>query len=125
MRRVRSRDTSPELTLRRALHALGLRYSLRRKLPGSPDIVLVRARVAVFVDGCFWHGCPDHCRVPASNRPYWKAKIALNRARDIRAARALRAAGWSVVRVWEHEVRGSPERAAARLRRIVAARLRP
>lgn len=122
MRRIRSRDTSPELALRRALHASGLRYSLRRKLPGSPDVVFVRARVAVFVDGCFWHGCPAHCRRPAGNRAYWEAKIERNMARDERVTRELRAAGWRTVRLWEHQVKADPARCAARVARQVRAR---
>ncbi len=123
MRRVRSRDTSCEFLLRRALHARGLRYSLKRRLPGKPDVVFVRARVAVFVDGCFWHGCPEHCRRPSSNRAYWLAKIDRNRARDVRVSRELAGAGWRVIRLWEHEIRQSPPRAAARVGRIVRGRL--
>ncbi|RMH24522.1 MAG: very short patch repair endonuclease [Planctomycetota bacterium] len=125
MRRVRARDTSCELALRRALHARGLRYRLRIDLPGRPDVVFVAARVAVFVDGCFWHGCPEHCRRPASNRDYWRAKIERNMARDARVTRELSAAGWRVVRLWEHEVGASPARCAARVEGIVRRRLRP
>lgn len=122
MRRVRSRDTSCELALRRQLHRRGLRYSLRKKLPGSPDIVFVASRVAVFVDGCFWHGCPDHCRRPSSNVAYWKAKIGGNMSRDRRVDRELAGAGWRVVRLWEHEVCVSAARCAARVERIVRGR---
>lgn len=123
MRRVRSRGTSCEIDLIRAVRALGARPTradspTARALPGRPDVVFCRARVAVFVDGCFWHGCPAHCRVPASNRLYWLRKIARNRARDRAATRALRAQGWRVVRVWEHSVTADAARAA---RRIVAA----
>lgn len=124
MRRVRSRDTSCELLLRSALHRRGLRYSLRRALPGSPDVALVASKVAVFVDGCFWHGCPEHCRRPASNADYWRRKIDRNMARDRRVAAELEALGWRVVRLWEHEVRASPDRCAARVERIVRTRLR-
>jgi len=124
MRRVRSRDTSPELALRSALHRRGLRYSLRRRLPGSPDVIFTGAHVAVFVDGCFWHGCPEHCRRPSSNRAYWTAKIDRNMARDRRVDAELRASGWRVVRLWEHEVRASPARCAARVERIVRRRRR-
>lgn len=123
MRRVKSRDTSCELLLRSALHRRGLRYSLRRRLPGSPDVVLVAARVAVFVDGCFWHGCPEHCRRPASNSAYWHEKIDRNMARDRRVTAELDALGWRVVRLWEHEVRASPGRCAARIGRIARNRL--
>jgi len=123
MRRVRSRDTSPEVALRRELHRRGLRYSLRRKLPGSPDVIFVRAGVAVFIDGCFWHGCPEHCRRPSSNTGYWNAKIDRNIARDRRVDRTLQEQGWRVVRLWEHEVKESPARCAARVARIVRTRL--
>jgi len=122
MRRVRSRDTSPECALRSALHRRGLRYSLRRRLPGKPDIVFVAGKVAVFVDGCFWHGCPQHCRRPSSNRSYWDAKIDRTIARDRRVTRELAARGWRVVRLWEHEVKQSPQRGAARIERIVRRR---
>ena len=124
MRRVRSRDTSCELLLRRALHRRGLRYSLTRRLPGSPDVALVRSRVAVFVDGCFWHGCPEHCRRPSSNTDYWGRKIDRNMARDRRVTEELEEAGWRVLRFWEHEVRASPARCAARVERVVRGRLR-
>lgn len=122
MRRIRSRDTSCEMTLRRELHRRGLRYSLRKKLPGSPDVVFVSQRVAVFVDGCFWHGCPTHCRRPAGNAAYWSAKIQRNQARDARVTSELTASGWRVVRLWEHDVRTSPARCAARVERILRGR---
>lgn len=124
MQRVRGTDTSCEVALRSALHRRGLRYSLRRKLPGRPDIVFTSARVAVFVDGCFWHGCPEHCRRPSSNRAYWHAKIERNVARDRRVDSELVAMGWRVVRVWEHAVRASPARAASRIERVVRPRPR-
>lgn len=122
MRRVRSRDTSCERALRSAIHARGLRFRLSSDLPGRPDIVFPSARVAVFVDGCFWHGCPRHCRLPATNRAYWEAKIARNSARDARNAADLRQRGWCVVRVWEHEVTRSPATAAKRIAGVVIAR---
>ena len=117
MRRVKGKDTSPELRLRAAIRAVGLRgYRLHRSdLPGRPDVVFPRARVAVFVDGCFWHGCARCYRRPASSRAYWDAKLARNRARDRRAARALRAAGWRVLRFWEHAVRQAPDACARRI----------
>lgn len=123
MRRVRGRNTSCEIALRRELHRRGMRYSLRRKLPGNPDMVFVAARVAVFVDGCFWHGCAQHCRRPSSNRTYWNRKIDRNMNRDESVTRTLREAGWRVVRLWEHEVRASPRRCASRVERIVRNRL--
>lgn len=108
MRRVKGRDTSPELAVRRALTALGARYRLQRKdLPGSPDIVMPGRRLAIFVHGCFWHGhdCARGARVPKANRDYWTAKIARNRARDHRSRAALEALGWGVETLWECELK--------------------
>lgn len=107
MRANKSRDTKPELALRRLLHSQGLRYrvGLRIDLPSRrvrPDIVFSRRRVAVFVDGCYWHGCPSHGRMPSDPTGYWHQKIARNRERDELVNRALHRAGWTVVRVWEH-----------------------
>jgi DNA mismatch endonuclease (patch repair protein) len=104
----RRRDTSPELKLRSALHARGWRFRVDLRIDASgakprPDVVFTRRRVAVFVDGCFWHGCPDHSKVPKSNVDYWRPKLARNAARDRLNDAALRADGWTVVRVWEHE----------------------
>jgi DNA mismatch endonuclease (patch repair protein) len=76
----------------------------RQRVPGRPDFVFWRERVAVFVDGCFWHGCPRHCRVPEGRREYWEPKIRRNRRRDRAVARELRRRGWAVVRVWEHDL---------------------
>jgi len=122
MRQVHSRDTSCELALRKELHRRGLRYSLKKKLPGSPDIVFVAARVAVFVDGCFWHGCAKHCRRPSSNVEYWQSKIDRNMARDNKVSKELTDLGWRVVRIWEHEIKTSAARAAARVEKIVRRR---
>ena len=104
----RSRDTRPEVLLRSELHRRGLRFrkhllietSLR---PIRPDIVFTSRRLAIFVDGCFWHGCPDHGTRPRSNVTYWRAKIERNRERDWAVCEALQHAGWEVLRVWEHE----------------------
>jgi DNA mismatch endonuclease (patch repair protein) len=123
MRGNRSRDTRPELGVRRACHALGLRYRVCarpvRSVRRTADLVFGPARTAVFVDGCFWHGCPSHFRPPMTNRGYWAAKIAANRARDRQTDRLLAAAGWAVVRVWEHD---DPAAAAARIAALVARR---
>lgn len=107
MAAVRRRDTAPELLLRRALHSCGLRFRLDTPagLPGSPDIRFSRARVAVFVDGCFWHGCQQHGSQPKTNAAFWSAKITRNRRRDQEVDTALEQLGWSVVRVWEHEIK--------------------
>ena len=108
MRRVKARDTLPEMTVRRALTRLGARYRLhRRDLPGSPDVVLPGRRLALFVHGCFWHGhdCARGARVPKQNRDYWTAKVARNRARDEAAVAALQAAAWRVETIWECDLK--------------------
>ena len=111
MRRVKGRDTTPELKVRRALTALGVRYRLNRKdLPGSPDIVMAGRRLAIFVHGCFWHGhdCARGSRVPKANRDYWLAKVARNKSRDAAADAALTAKGWRVETIWECDLRDKP-----------------
>ena len=123
MRRVRSRDTSPELRLRKLLTSLGARYRLnRRDLPGTPDIVMPGRRLAIFVHGCFWHGhdCPRGARVPQANRDYWVAKVGRNRERDARSEAALKDLGWRVEVVWECEFKD-----AEALRRRARAWLAP
>ncbi|MFI4964688.1 MAG: very short patch repair endonuclease [Caulobacterales bacterium] len=108
MRRVKSKDTSPELQVRRALTGLGARYRLHRKdLPGNPDIVMPGRGLAFFVHGCFWHGheCPRGARVPKQNRDYWVGKVARNRARDAKSRETLAALGWRVETIWECELR--------------------
>lgn len=112
MRANRRSDTKPELVLRRALHKQGYRYrkDYRLDLTGArvrPDIAFTARRVAVFVDGCFWHCCPEHGTQPANNTWYWEPKLARNVERDRAADAALSAAGWSVVRIWEHESVGA------------------
>jgi len=104
MRKMSTKDSKPEMQLRRALHALGLRYRLHRKdLPGKPDIVFPSARIAVFVDGCFWHRCPDHYVAPKNNAEFWETKIAKNVERDRRQDAELAELGWESIRIWEHE----------------------
>lgn len=108
MRRVKGRDTGPELAVRRLLRAAGIGYRLGGcGLPGRPDLVMKGRRVAVFVHGCFWHGhdCPRGARQPRTNAGYWTAKIARNRARDARVASELTDAGWRVVTIHECELR--------------------
>lgn len=110
MRRVGQRDSEAEVVLRSALHRRGLRFRVNRKTEGiKVDIVFVSARVAVFVDGCFWHGCPEHATYPRSNQDYWLPKLAENKERDVRQTAKLRAAGWKVIRVWEHDCLPPPE----------------
>jgi DNA mismatch endonuclease (patch repair protein) len=118
MRANRRRDTGPELAVRRLLHAAGQRYRVDFAIrPGAgrqvrPDIVFPARNIAVFIDGCFWHGCPVHATRPATNRAYWEDKIATNQARDAATTAALQANGWTVLRFWEHE---NPVEVAARI----------
>jgi len=126
MAAIRSRGTVPELMLRRLLRALAkpLRVNVRT-LPGSPDVVFPRHHVAVFMDGCFWHGCPQCYVRPRINRSYWSKKIIRNQKRDRRVTRALRLAGWSVVRLWACRLSGSPELCSGRVRRVIQRRSKP
>ena len=118
MARVKSRDTEPEMVVRRMLTAMGYRYRLhRRDLPGTPDVAFIGRRAAIFVHGCFWHGhdCPRGSRAPKANGAYWREKIARNRARDARDGAALVSSGWRVLTIWECELRDVAT-VAARLR---------
>jgi len=99
-----NKDTELRLAaLLRSAHITGWRR--HQPLPGRPDFSFRRERLAIFVDGCFWHGCPQHCRMPQENRPYWERKIAGNAARDRAMNKALKAAGWRVLRIWSHSLR--------------------
>lgn len=123
MKRVRQKNTSAESALRRELHALGLRYRLHVAVLTKPrrvvDIAFVGLRVAILVDGCFWHGCPKHATWPKKNAEFWREKIMANQTRDHDTDARLRAAGWRVVRVWAHE---APHEVAVRIARIVHGR---
>lgn len=122
MRGNRSRDTKPELAVRRLLFAQGLRYRVNaRPLPSlrrTADIVFPRKRIAVFIDGCFWHACPEHYVPSKSNRSYWNPKIAANARRDIETTHILEDAGWIVLRYWSHI---QPEKIAASIEQRVMA----
>ena len=123
MQRVRQKNTSAESALRRELHARGLRYRIQVPILIKPrrvaDIVFRGPRVAVFVDGCFWHGCPLHATWPKQNAAFWRTKIIANRERDLDTDQRLCADGWTVVRVWAHE---PPNQAASRIARIIGTR---
>jgi DNA mismatch endonuclease, patch repair protein len=124
MTRQRRKDTEPEMAIRRLLHAQGLRYRVDVMLPGMrrrADLLFSSARVAVFVDGCFWHGCPDHGTRPKSNAAWWEEKIRSNVKRDRDTDLRLAAGGWTVIRIWEHE---PPDTAAARVAEAVSGRTR-
>lgn len=123
MRGNRSRDTRPEKKLRSELYRLGLRYRIwQRPLPQlrrTADVVFRSVRIAVFVDGCFWHGCPEHYVPSKSNKDYWDSKVAANRVRDSDTDRRLSEADWWSIRVWEHE---EPVAAAARIAKAIRVR---
>ncbi|MHC1558101.1 very short patch repair endonuclease [Actinomycetospora sp. C-140] len=120
MSRARRRDTAPEMLIRREAHRRGLRYRVDAPLPGLPrrraDLVFPRSRVAVFVDGCFWHSCPEHVSIPRANREWWVRKLDTNRMRDRQTDAHLEALGWTVLRFWEHE---DPDEAVDRLEKVV------
>lgn len=122
MARVRQKGTRAEIDLRRILHARGLRYRVQVPLLAKPrrvaDIVFGRVKIAVFVDGCFWHGCPEHASWPKSNAGFWRDKIETNRLRDADTDQRLAALGWQVVRIWEHE---NADEAADRISMLVEA----
>ena len=123
MSRQLRRDTAPELALRSALHARGLRFRVEFPIPGLPrrsiDIAFTRVRIAVFVHGCFWHGCSEHGTQPKANSAWWQAKLARNVQRDVETSTHLRARGWQTLTVWEHEDLD------AAVERIIAARSEP
>ena len=105
MSRIRSKNTSPEMNLRKILWNKGYRYRIHYKLPGKPDIVFVGKKVAVFIDGCFWHKCPKCYIAPKSNKKYWLPKIEYNVKKDEENNKTLKKIGWKVIRVWEHEIK--------------------
>ncbi len=123
MSRQASKDTAVELAVRRLLHAAGLRYRVEYPVPGLPrrriDVAFPRAKVAVLIDGCFWHGCPQHATHPKANADWWRAKLERNMARDRETTEHLVAAGWAVLRFWEHE---APEDVAVRVAAAVQER---
>ncbi|MGJ5827696.1 very short patch repair endonuclease [Streptomyces ossamyceticus] len=124
MSRQVSKDTAAELAVRRLLHAQGLRYRVEYPVPGMArrriDVAFTRAKVAVLIDGCFWHGCPEHATHPKSNAEWWRNKLDRNMARDRETTEHLTAEGWMVLRFWEHE---APEEVAVRVASAVQRRL--
>lgn len=126
MRGNKGRDTKPELAVRRLVHASGLRYRVSARpvpeLRRTADLVFMRARVAVFIDGCFWHGCQLHFRAPKSNTNFWSEKINRNMVRDAETVVELEKHGWTALRFWEH---ARPEDVASDIRRIVLASTPP
>ena len=117
MSRIRGKNTSPEMKLRKMLWESGLRgYRVHYKLPGKPDIVFTRKKVVVFVDGCFWHKCPVCFRPPETNAEFWNEKLQKNVERDLRVTQELETLGWVVLRFWEHEIKKTPEDVVKRIR---------
>jgi DNA mismatch endonuclease (patch repair protein) len=123
MSRQVSKDTAAELAVRRLLHAAGLRYRVEYPVPGMArrriDVAFPRVKVAVLIDGCFWHGCPVHATHPRANADWWRQKLDRNMSRDVETTEHLRAQGWEVLRFWEHE---SPQDVADEVRRVVTRR---
>ncbi len=129
MRANRGRDTTPELAVRRLVHGAGLRFRVNARpetdLRRTVDLLFRRSRVVVLIDGCFWHGCPQHHQAPRTNAQFWSDKIRRNRERDAETDRILAERGWSVMRFWEHEVRTDVDRVAAEVIAAVRSRSRP
>lgn len=120
MASVRQRDTAPEVKLRTALWSSGLRYRKNTRVSGiRVDIVLMSSKVAIFVDGCFWHGCPEHYVAPRQSAGFWAGKLVDNRLRDDRQARILESQGWHVLRIWEHEVNRDLEMCVSKIRAAI------
>ncbi|MFE1914454.1 very short patch repair endonuclease [Streptomyces anandii] len=120
MSRQSSRDTAPEVAVRRLLHASGLRYRVNVPVPGMPrrtiDIVFGKYKIAIFMDGCFWHGCPEHATHPKANSEWWRKKLDRNMSRDVETTGHLAEAGWTVLRFWEHE---DPLKVALRVQEVI------
>jgi DNA mismatch endonuclease (patch repair protein) len=124
MAAIRSRgNQATELKLISIFRTEGIKGWRRRStLPGKPDFVFPRERLALFVDGCFWHGCPWHCRMPKTRRDYWRPKIARNKRRDLEVRKRLRGIGWRVYRIWEHSLK-KPNRVTVRLQAMLGSLL--
>ena len=120
MSRIRSKNTQPELVFRRFIWSKGVRgYRLHKKLPGRPDLYFGPQKVAIFIDGCFWHKCPECYRAPKTNKKFWNAKIKRNIARDLAADVALKETGVTTLHFWEHEVMGNPMKCYKKVRKAL------
>jgi len=116
MSRIRAKNTDPEVKLRKLLFAEGFRgYRIHYNLPGKPDIVFKKKKIAIFVDGCFWHKCPVCFQEPETRKEFWMKKIQSNVDRAAKVNEQLRAEGWTVIRIWEHEIRKEPEKAVKKI----------
>ena len=119
MSQIKSKDTTPEIAVRKLIWKKGYRYRIGHGLMGKPDMVFPFYGIAVFIDGCFWHGCPKHCRMPSSNVSYWKQKIYGNKKRDKKINRQLKKEGWKVIRIWEHDIKKGSEKSVKRITRHI------
>jgi DNA mismatch endonuclease (patch repair protein) len=115
MSKIRSTDTQLEKIFRKKLSSFKLKYRKNYKLLGKPDIVFVSKRLTIFIDSCFWHGCPKHLRIPKSNKSYWIQKIQKNIKRDAYVTNELKKEGWAVMRFWEHDIRNGLEKSAKKV----------
>jgi DNA mismatch endonuclease, patch repair protein len=105
MSQNKGKNTKPEIMLRKALWNQGLRYRTHLKLPGRPDVVFTKHKIAIFIDGCYWHGCPQHRVLPKTNRAFWLEKFRKTKLRDNKNSKMLESSGWKVIRIWEHDVK--------------------
>jgi DNA mismatch endonuclease (patch repair protein) len=120
MSRIRAKNTGPEVKLRKLLFADGIRgYRIHYNLPGKPDIVFIKKKIAIFIDGCFWHKCPDCFQEPETRKEFWMNKIQSNIERDKKVNEQLSDEGWTVIRIWEHEIRKEPEKSVKNIIRIL------
>jgi len=120
MSRIRAKNTGPEVKFRKFLWAEGIRgYRIHYKLPGKPDIVFTKKKIAVFIDGCFWHKCPICFQEPETRNEFWMKKIQSNIDRDKRVNEQLKKEGWKVIRIWEHEIRKEPEKVIKKIIKIL------
>jgi DNA mismatch endonuclease (patch repair protein) len=125
MSRIKAKNTKPEQVLRAALWSAGLRYRLHYAVMGRPDIVFAARQVAVFVDGCFWHGCPLHSVKPKTNVSFWQNKLKRNIERDINVTARLNTEGWTIIRIWEHEIKDHLDSAVLRVVSVVTSSKSP
>ena len=120
MSRIKSTKTKPEDKLRKALWTKGIRYKKSRKIFGNPDVVFVGKKVAIFVDGCFWHSCPLHLNLPKTNEQFWREKLSKNVERDIKVNSHLTSEGWTILRCWEHEINTDVDAIALRIQQLLS-----
>lgn len=119
MSAIKGQNTKPEIALRKSLWSKGIRYRLKSRLPGRPDLIFPSVRLAIFIDGCFWHKCPEHFRNPKTNAAFWKKKISGNVKRDIKVNQTLYKIGWTVLRIWEHEIRKDSSRVVKKITSVL------